>query len=103
MAEPAHDPNALRRIEINRSNPDNITPTHVNDLLLSFDGKEFFFHFYEIEPPVILEDTDLTKLISVEAFVKVKLVVSPEFAENMSKVLAEQVEKYKAFKDHGRE
>jgi len=85
----------LREIKIIRSNPNSVSPTHVNDLLVTHDGKEFFLQFLEIEPPALLDKEELAKLESVQAIVKVKLVISPEFLEAMIKALSETFEKYK--------
>ncbi len=84
-----------RAIKINRINPNGITPIHVNDLLMSHDGKEIYLTFSEIEPPVLLDEEDLGKLVSVEAVAKVKLVMSPDFLEAIVKLLSENLEKFK--------
>jgi len=85
----------VKIIKINRSNPNGVSPIHVNDMVVSHDNKEFFLQFLEIEPPAFLEMEELNKLESVEAIMKVKLVVSPEFLEAMAKALTENLEKFK--------
>ena len=84
-----------REIKINRSNPNSVSPTHVNDMLVTHDSKEFFLQFLEIEPPAFLDKEELDSLESVQAIVKVKLVMSPEFLEAMIKALSDTFEKYK--------
>lgn len=88
----------FKKILISRINPDKISPIHVNDMLVNHDGKEFFITFSEIEPPALFEEDDIQKLDSIDAIAKVKLVVSPEFAEVMLKTLGEGVEKFKLTK-----
>lgn len=88
--------NQVLEIKIKRINPDNVRPTHVNDMLVSHDGKEFFIQFFEIEPPALLEAEDLKKLKSIDAIMKVKLVMSPEFTEAVIRALSETMAKYKA-------
>jgi len=85
----------FREIKINRVNPNGVSPIHVNDMLVGQDGKEFFLQFLEIEPPVLLDVEALNVLESVEAVMKVKLVVSPEFLEAVVKALTESLEKFK--------
>ena len=85
----------LKELRVNRINPHNVSAVHVNDMLVSHDGKEFFLHFLEIEPPVFLKDEELEKLESIDAVTKVKLVISPEFAEAVVKALSETIEKFK--------
>ena len=85
----------FREIKINRTNPNGINPVHVNDMLVSNDGKEFFLQFSEIEPPVFLEMEDINKLEFIEAITKVKLVISPDLAEAIVRALIENLEKFK--------
>lgn len=89
MAEPTR-----KEIKIKRVNPNGITPIHVNDMLVSHDGTEIYLQFSEIEPPS-LTDEEISKLVSVEAVAKVKLVMSPAFLEAMVNVLTENLEKFK--------
>lgn len=89
MAEPTR-----KEIKIKRVNPNGITPIHVNDMLVSHDGTEIYLQFSEIEPPA-LTDEEISKLVSVEAVAKVKLVMSPAFLEAMVNVLTENLEKFK--------
>jgi len=86
---------SLKEIKIKRTNPNGVIPVHVNDMLVSHDGKEFFLQFLEIEPPALFDMEEFNKLESLEAIVKVKLVVSPEFMDAMVKALAEAFEKFK--------
>jgi hypothetical protein len=90
----------FKEIKINRSNPNNIFPIHVNDMMVNQDGKEFFLQFLEIEPPSFLEIEELNKLESVDATMKVKLVMSPEFFEAMIKALTESLQKFKIKKEN---
>ncbi|MFZ5515897.1 MAG: DUF3467 domain-containing protein [Candidatus Zhuqueibacterota bacterium] len=85
-------------IKIKRVNPDGVTPTHVNDMIVSHDDQEFFITFAEIEPPAILDEGELEQLTSINAIAKVKLVISPNFAEAIVRALSENIEKYKIVK-----
>jgi hypothetical protein len=85
----------LKEVKIKRINPNGVSPVHVNDMLAGHDGKEFFLQFLEIEPPALLDAEALSSLDSVDAIVKVKLVMSPEFLELVIKALTENLEKFK--------
>ena len=89
-------------IKIKRVNPDGVTPTHVNDMIVSHDGKEFYITFAEIEPPAILDEEELEQLSSISAVAKVKLVISPDFAEAIVRALSENIEKFKFIKAGGK-
>lgn len=88
----------FKKILISRINPDKISPTHVNDMIVNNDGKEIFITFSEIEPPALFEESDIQNLNSIDSITKVKLVISPEFAEIMLKTLGEGIEKFKLAK-----
>src|SRR6266542_1434580 len=85
----------FKEIKIKRINPNAVTPIHVNDMLVSHDGKEIYLQFAEIEPPVLLDAEQINELNSVDAITKVKLVMSPDFLEAIVKVLSENLEKFK--------
>ena len=90
MAEPTR-----KEIKIKRVNPNGITPVHVNDLVISHDGTEIYLQFSEIEPPALIDREEISKLVSVDAITKVKLVMSADFLEVMIKALTENFEKFK--------
>jgi len=93
----------FKEIKINRVNPNDVSPIHVNDMLVGQDGKEFFLQFLEIEPPVLLDVEQLKELETVEAIIKVKLVMSPEFLDAVVKALTESLEKFKLARSADRE
>ena len=88
----------FREIKIKRTNPNNVSPIHVNDMVSSHDDKEFYIQFFEMEPPTFLEKEEIDKIEYIEAVMKVKLVMSPEFCEAMVKALNENIEKFKLAK-----
>ncbi len=83
-----------KQLKLKRTNPDNIRPMHVNDMVVSHDGIEFYITFSEIEPPAHLDEDIIEKLQTIDAVAKVKLVLSPTFAEATVKVLSENIEKF---------
>ena len=89
-------------LTINRVNPNDVLPTHVNDLIVTNDGNEFYLIFSEIEPPFIFDEEELKRLRSIDANIKIKLVISPSFAEAILNTLNENVEKLKIIKNRGK-
>ena len=85
-------------VKIVRKNPDNIRSIPVNDVLISHTDYDFFITFSAVEPPPILEEKEFDELVEVEAIARVKLVVTPAFAEALLKVLSTNVERFK--QDH---
>jgi hypothetical protein len=88
----------VRRLRIDRVNPDNVRPVHANDILINHTEGEFFLTFSLIEPPSIIVQEDIDKLQGVEAITMAKIVVTPEFAEKILTALTKNIEFYKARK-----
>ncbi len=82
-------------VKIVRKNPDNIRSMPINDVIISHTQHDFFITFSSIEPPSILEESDLNDLQEVEAIARAKFVISPEFAEAVLKALSINIEKFK--------
>jgi hypothetical protein len=93
----------FKELKIKRTNPNGITPIHVNDMVVSHDGKEIYLHFAEIEPPVFVETDEIDSLVTIDAVTKVKLVMSPEFLEAVVRVLTDNLEKFKLLRKQDNE
>jgi hypothetical protein len=84
-----------KQVKIVRINPDNVRLLPANDFLISHTRDEFFLTFSSIEPPSVMEQIDLENLEQVEAIARVKLVVTPQFAEAMLAALTINIESFK--------
>jgi hypothetical protein len=84
-----------KHVNIKRSNPDKVRPISVNDFMISHDKNEFFLTFSSIEPPAVFTEEELASVNEVDSVARVKVVVSPEFAERILKVMEQNIESYK--------
>ena len=79
-------------IEIIRTNPDNLSSLHVNDMHIFHSAVEFYITFSQIVPPIgFSAETDK----EIEAVAKGKFVMTPQFVETMSEVINSTIEHYK--------
>lgn len=85
-----------KQVAISRINPDNIRSVFANDLLVTHSDNEFFLTFSEIEIPPILEEKDLQNLTTIEAITRIKLIITPRFAEAILKTLSSNLDNYKS-------
>ena len=83
-----------KKIRISRVNPDNITPIHVNDMMTSHTENEFYITFSELEPPAVLEESELENIDKIEAVAKTKIVITPNFARAIVKAISENIETF---------
>ncbi len=84
-----------RKIPIVRRNPDNIRSVPVNDLAITHSANELFLNFSVVEPPLILDIDELSKITEIEGIARAKLVISLAFAEAIVKTLSQEIETYK--------
>jgi hypothetical protein len=84
-----------KQVRISRVNPDNIKPVFANDFIVSHTDNEFFFTFSVLEPSEILDPADLDKINSLDAIAVVKVAVTPDLAERISKAISTNIEGYK--------
>ena len=89
-------------LKIKRVNPDNIRSVPVNDILVNHSENEFFITLSSVEPPAILDAEDLKNINSIEALTRVKITVSPKFAELIVKTLSTNIEKHKLTSKKGK-
>jgi len=85
----------FKEVKIKRTNPDNVLPIFVNDVVVGHSLVEFIFNFSSIEPPLIIDPQDLQRLKSVDAVTRVKLVTTPKFAQDLLRALSINIENYK--------
>lgn len=57
----------------------------------SHTESEFYLTFSELEPPVILEESEMDELESIDVLTKLKLVITPNFARAIIKTLSENI------------
>ncbi len=81
-------------VKIVRKNPNSVLPVYANDMLASYSDKELFLTFSLLEPPTGYPD-ELKDLKELPAIAVSKLVLTPEFAETVLKVLSGVIEQYK--------
>jgi len=86
------------QLKVDRINPDNIRSVPVNDIIVSHSQNEFFITLSSVEPPQILDPSELSKLTGINALTRSKIVVSPEFLESIIQALSTNLEKYKSQK-----
>ena len=84
-----------RAIPIKRTNPNHVIPTFVNDMIVTHSQNEIYVTFSVIEPPSVLSENEFEDIQSVDGIAISKLVMSPEFAEAVIKVLSENLVKFK--------
>jgi hypothetical protein len=85
-----------KKLRIQRVNPENISPIHVNDMTASHTENEFFLTFSELEPPAVLEESELEKIDTLEAVAKTKIVVTPNFVRAILRTLTENLATYES-------
>jgi hypothetical protein len=83
-----------KKIRIQRVNPDKINPIHVNDMMTSHTENEFFLTFSELEPPAVVEASDLATIEKIEAVAKIKIVITPNFARAIVRTLSENIDTF---------
>jgi hypothetical protein len=76
------------RIPISRVDPNNVTITYANDLLVTSSEKEIFLTFSQYEPPAVLPGENIDDIKDVKAVAVVRVVASREFAEKIRKLIS---------------
>lgn len=84
-----------KKVRIARIDPDNVRPIFVNDFLVSHGETEFFLTFSVLEPVAIQNEEELDGLDSISAIARVKLVLTPKFAEAVMKALSTNIDGHK--------
>lgn len=74
-------------VSIERTNPQNIQSIFVNDMVVTHSNNEFFLTFSLIEPPIALDEKQAEDIKKVESVARVKLAVTPDFAQKIVKAL----------------
>lgn len=85
-----------RAVPIVRSNPNNIAPVFVNDFIVTFTETEYYLTFSLVEPPSVASKEELEKVTVAEAAAVTRLVITPQFAEAVARVLSEVIERRKS-------
>ena len=87
------------QVHIERENPHELFPLHVNDFTVSHHEDLFYFTFSQYEIPPIQGAAEAKKLKSVSAVATAKLVLSAEFTERVVEALQDNLKKYTARKE----
>jgi len=88
-------PNPINQFPIRRTNPNNVQPEFVNDLIIGSDGIQLYLTFSQVKPPLAVSIEEIQKIGGLDGIVKTIFVISPQFAEVMSDALSKGIKNYK--------